>query len=180
MSDPGEISQHPATLPGVLAQLLGRPDEDSLPALQILCEEHAWLSAPFAELQVTPLDRWQAEHTRLFVNGYPRTLCPPFESIHRHGRMEGPACDELKGLYRRAGLMPSDGLPADYLGTMLEFSAWLCAQGTDEAKETLLDLRSGHLDNWVPRFSRCVREKSQLRLYRELGEKMESWVASIP
>ena len=81
-----------ARLLQLAAMLLGRPDENSLPTLRELATEHAWLRPPVDELMDLPLQEWQGEHTRLFINGYPKTPCAPFESIYRHGRMAGPAC----------------------------------------------------------------------------------------
>ena len=118
------------------AMLLGKPDENALPTLRKLAAEQHWLQPAVDELLCLPLEQWQAEHTRLFINGYPKTPCAPFESIYRHWRMEGPACDELARLYASAGLSVSPDLPADYLGTMLEFAALLLERGTPEAESS--------------------------------------------
>ncbi len=166
-------------MPRVLAQLLGQPDVASLSALQDLVVEYSWLDAAVDELCVTPLDRWQAEHTRLFINGYPGTACPPYGSIHRHGRMEGPICDELRSLYQRAGLAPVREVPADYLGTILEFAAWLHEQETGEARGLLEELRDVHLAGWLPDYAGCLRRESRLMLYRDMGLQLEPWLSSL-
>ena len=60
------------------ALLLGLPDEHSLATLRELAAEHDWLQAAAVELEEISLQEWQAEHTRLFINGYPKTPCAPF------------------------------------------------------------------------------------------------------
>jgi len=159
------------------AMLLGMPDENSLPILRELALEHSWLESPVDQLQEIPLEEWQAEHTRLFINGYPNTPCAPFESIYRHGRMEGPACDELVRLYTDAGISASDDIPADYLGTMLEFAAMLLERETPEANLQLTALREKHLTSWLPQFSERLLQETRLKLYRSLGEKLHAWIS---
>jgi len=157
------------------AMLLGMPDGHSLSTLRELAAEHSWLEAAVDELRDLPLPQWQAEHTRLFINGYPKTPCAPFESIYRHGRMEGPACDELARLYADAGLVAADDLPTDYLGTMLDFAALLLERGTSEAELQLQELRGKHLTLWLPRFCARLTQESRLKLYRDLGEQLRAW-----
>ena len=166
-------------VPRILSQLLGQPDEGSLPALEDMLAEQGWLAAAIEELRQTPLEQWQAEHTRLFINGFPKTACPPYLSIQRHDRMDGPVCDELAGLYRRAGLAPIREVPADYLGTLLEFATWLSEQETGEAPGLLRELRDRHLAGWLPDFAGCLRRESRLMLYRDLGLQLESWLSSL-
>jgi putative dimethyl sulfoxide reductase chaperone len=160
------------------AMLLGKPDENSLPTLRQLAAEQRWLQPAVDELLYLPLEQWQAEHTRLFINGYPKTPCAPFESIYRHGRMEGPACDELARLYANAGVSASDDLPADYLGTMLEFAALLIEQGTPEADLLLKTLQDKHLLGWLPQFNRRLLQEARLNLYRSLGERLQKWISA--
>lgn len=153
----------------ILAALLAQPEDDALDALRDLLPDAPWLAESIAELEQVPLHQWQGEHTRLFINGWPKTPCPPFESAYRQGQMGGTAVGDLDGLYRRAGLQAEEA-PSDYLGTLLECTAWLSEQ-KDEA--TLLrELEQDHLGRWVPRFARDLREHGALVLYRTLGEQL--------
>ncbi len=160
----------------LLAMLLGMPDRESLPILQEMLSEHGWLRPAVDELGGIPLDHWQAEHTRLFINGHPKTPCAPFESIYRHGRMDGPACEELSRLYNDAGVSPTVDLPADYLGTMLTFAAWLLEQGTPEAAIQLQELQQKHFASWLPKFSVRLTREARLQLYQVMGEKLQDWM----
>lgn len=152
----------------LLSGLLASPGSDSLTVLHELAGENAWLAEPVAELEQTPLEEWQAEHGRLFINGHPKTVCLPFESAFLGGTMFGPACDQLSDLYRRAGLQ-AEGLPPDYLGTLLECSAYLVEQPCNHSSELLQELWRDHVASWVPKYSAVLQLESRLSLYRQLG-----------
>lgn len=150
--------------------LLAMPEADALEALRDLLPTAPWLEGAVAELEQTPLEHWQAEHTRLFITGYPKTPCPPFESAYREGNMGGKAVGILAGLYGRAGLQATEA-PADYLGTLLDCAAFLEEQ--EGEGELLCELWDDHLNQWVPRFARDLQDHSQLELYCELGAQLQ-------
>ncbi len=150
----------------ILAALLAHPAEDALDALRDLLPRAPWLAECIVELEGLTLERWQGEHTRLFINGWPATACPPFESAYRQGQMGGTSAAALASLYRRAGLQANEA-PPDYLGTMLECAAWLAEQ--EDSGGLLRELEDDHLSRWVPRFARDLRDRSELLLYRALG-----------
>lgn len=152
----------------VLASLLALPAEDALDALRDMGAEYPWLATAIAELEDIGLERWQAEHTRLFVSGYPDTPCPPYESAYRQGTMGGTFAGDLSDLYLRAGLEVAGGR-ADYLGTLLECAAYLTDLGEDQL---LLELLQDHMAHWVPRFARDLQEHAELALYRDLGVRL--------
>lgn len=156
----------------LLSALLASPTADSLGLLHELEGEHDWLSGPLEELKNAGLAEWQAEHTRLFINGHPKTVCPPFESAFLRGGMFGVACDELTGFYQRAGLRAED-MPADYFGTQLECAAWLLEQQCDHSSALLQELWDRHLAIWAPRFAATLQAESRLMLYRQLGQQLE-------
>jgi len=149
----------------VLALLLALPEEDALDAVRDIRDRAPWLDPCLPELEALGLGHWQAEHTRLFVSGYPKTACPPYESAYRHGIMGGACCADLVALYLRAGLAATEA-PPDYLGTMLECAAYLEDRGMGDL---LAELVTGHLGLWVPRFAADLVAQSELCLYRLLG-----------
>ena len=155
----------------VLSALLSQPDHDGLEALEWMTGTAPWLAPAIDELRGLPLERWQAEHTRLFINGFPKTPCPPFESAYRHGFMGGTAVEELDRLYRRSGL-ESPGLSADYLGVMLEYAAWLEEDEDKSRAELRAALWREHLGCWLHRFAADLIANARLRLYQELGLRL--------
>ena len=154
----------------ILASLLDAPDMDAKEAVLELAAYYDWLKPAAEELEKLSLGEWQAEHTRLFISGYPATPCPPFESVYLSGRMHGPQERSLKDLYRRLDLSAS-GVPADYLGTLLECAAHLSAD-PENGKPFWSELWDGHLGLWVPRFCRELQEESRLVLYRIVAERL--------
>ena len=158
----------------LIALLLGQPDGESRSILGELAEAHPWLRDGAREIEGLSLERWQAEHTRLFVSGHPRTPCPPFESHYRHGHPGGPSASvrEIEDIYRRAGLETSGPVPADYLGTLLECAAWLIER-TGGSCGLLAELWVGHLALWAPRFASDLMSASRLELYRALGRRLD-------
>ncbi len=159
----------------LVATLLAMPAEGALEALREVLPQAPWLAEAVGELESLPLEHWQAEHTRLFINGYPETPCPPFESAYRQGRMGGPCAGDLQGLYRRAGLQTS-GAPADYLGTLLECAAYLGGlchdRGQCPAAELLAELWESHLNHWLSRFASDLGGAARLKLYQVLAGQL--------
>lgn len=155
----------------LLAGLLAAPAEGALEVLREFQEQAPWLDRAINELELMPLDQWQGEHTRLFVTGYPKTVCPPFESAYREGRMDGNAAAELEALYAEMGLGVEE-MPADFLGTMLGCAGHLAAEGQAEGPQWRA-LWQDHLLEWVPDFTRDLRANSGLLLYRLLADRLE-------
>ncbi|MEJ2455354.1 MAG: molecular chaperone TorD family protein [Candidatus Thiodiazotropha sp.] len=151
--------------------MLCMPELESLPLLQELADEHPWMQAGLHELNLTPLEEWQGEYTRLFVNGFPKTPAPPYESVYRHQSMQGPVVDTLHDLYQDAGLTIGE-MPADYLGTQLEFAAHLAASDDPRAPHWQTRLWRDHLQHWLPHFIADVCQHSQLLIYRLWGGQL--------
>lgn len=161
----------------LLALLLAQPTHEALALLEDLRAQAPWLEAGIAELRALPLEHWQAEHTRLFINGWPKTPCPPFESAYRQGQMGGTLSAEIAAFYRRVGLEAKTA-PPDYLGTLLECAAWLAQQA--DGAEALRELETAHLGRWVPDFARDLRAQARLRLYADLGARLAAWYPDPP
>ncbi len=157
----------------LLGVLLAAPVAGSRELLQDFSSRHGWLAAPLEELAATPLEEWQAEHTRLFVNGHPRTACPPFESAWLNGMMPGPATSAVGSLYRRLGL-EEDGISPDFLGTMLEYAAYLEELPGEQGLTVKEALWREHLGRWLPQFTQTLAEESRLTLYRGLAGKLSA------
>ena len=157
----------------LFAGLLASPGKDSLAVLIELSADNPWLQAAVAELQGMALDYWQAEHTRLFINGHPKTCCPPFQSVYRHGVMNGAICEDIEQFYQSIGLETIDGLPPDYLGVLLECAAYLAEQQPVDVQQWE-QLWQNHIVPWVPRFADDLQSHSELILYQQLGIKLKA------
>ena len=159
---------------GLLAGILASPSKESLETLESMATQLDWLEEAVKELQGTPLERWQGEHTRLFINGVPSTPCLPFASIWLHGTMHGQATVTINGIYQKAGLQSNMDMP-DFLGTLLEAAAYLStpSQIPEEKRVELFNqLWEDFLVSWIPKFANKLVQESRLELYRKLGQKL--------
>lgn len=153
----------------LLAGMLAAPGEESLAALEAVDAGLRWLDGARGELAEMALDEWRAEHVRLFINGFPRTPCLPFQSAHLDGLMPGPSTVAVNALYRQLGLEIEDMFP-DYLGAMLECAAYLAdADPPQEAEDILW---RNHLLRWLPGYAATLQSESRLVLYRGLGREL--------
>ena len=155
----------------LLSELLGVPDAGALALLQDAAAHWPWLAAPLAELAQMPLDRWQGEHTRLFIAGYPRTPCPPFASSWAERRMHGSAMEALSRFYAELGLETTH-MPADFLGTILECAALLAQE--DAGGEMQARLWREHLLPWLPEFTAALARESTVGIYRVLAQRLDA------
>ncbi|MEA1987875.1 MAG: molecular chaperone TorD family protein [Pseudomonadota bacterium] len=157
----------------VLAGLIGEPCEESMEAIQELAPQLNWLSnEAVAEIESLPLERWQMEHTRLFISGHPKTECSPFESVWAEGRMMGETTDKINELYATVQYKPDAELPADFLGSELEFLAFVL-ENYSEQQAFLVEILE-HLHTWVPKFAKSIRIHSDLAFYRDYAKRLES------
>ncbi len=157
----------------VLAGLIGEPCEESLEAIQELAPQLQWLSPEAVdEIKNLPLERWQMEHTRLFVSGHPKTECAPFESVWTEGRMIGEATHKINDLYAKVQYKPDAELPADFLGSELEFLAFVL-ENYAEQQAFLLEILE-HLHGWIPKFAKAIRIHAELTFYRDYAKRLEA------
>ncbi|MEJ2060331.1 MAG: molecular chaperone TorD family protein [Gammaproteobacteria bacterium] len=148
------------------AACLAEPTAEALPALREAAGWQPWLAEPLAELAATDLEVWQGEHARLFVVP---GLAPPFASAYREGILNGAAASAAEAYYADQGFALSEGLPGDYLGSLLECEAWLVEAGQAQEAATF---RQTFLADWLGRFAGRLREHARLAFYRRLGERL--------
>lgn len=168
MHTPGEAVPDYREL-ALLAELLSAPRRESLEILNDTAAVFSWLREPVDELKDIPLENWQAEHTRLFINGYPGTPCPPFQYAFQHGGMDAAATEEITQLYLDAGLSPTPDVPPDYLGTILQFGGWCLQQGKNGLWDRLYD---NHIRDWIGEYAEALQREAELKLYMALSERL--------
>jgi len=165
-----------------LSRTLAYPNQAFIPTLVEVSdeietgkEERQALIRAFELEETEPL---QAEYTRLFINGYPHTACPPYESIYLEKRMHGDAAVAVSAAYAEWEMTVEPGL-IDHLSTELEFLAFLAsaesldnAVSKDAQKASERFIRQ-HLCRWVPQFIDDLKEGAKMDCYRKLGELIE-------
>jgi len=137
-------------------------------------------------LKAAPLEEAQYEYTRLFVNGYPKAACPPYESVYREGTMLGDSALDVHRVYADWGLEMAANEAGDHLAVMLEFlyylSSLLDMAEDDEQRraveEAIGEFWKEHVGSWLPRFARDLEENAEMPFYARMGQVF-SRVASL-
>ena len=116
------------------------------------------------------LSELQAEHTRLFISGYPTTPCPPYESFFLEGRLFGNANSIVQNVYSKWAIDVEPAL-SDHIATEFEFVALLKAlsetsDNYNEAIETVNIFFNEHILKWVPNFAKTLKTNTQNKFYK--------------
>jgi TorA maturation chaperone TorD len=133
----------------------------------------------------------RAEHLRLFGGvreGYGPP--PPYESLHRDGRMFGESTEAVMAHYRGNGISLADegAGPEDHLGLELRFLALLChaeslrwrdgdRPGGRRALAAQQAFIEQHLQAWVPEYCRTLRAEAGSPFYRAVAELTATSIA---
>lgn len=118
----------------------------------------------FQAIGAVPLEKAQAEYTRLFISAYPALLCPPYESYYREGIVYGRSSVEVGELYEKHGLkFFCEGEPPDLLSAELDFLAI-----------THDSLFLARMKEWVFDFTARVKENSNL--YDACSDELETFL----
>jgi len=136
------------------------------------------LEVLYKALKAEELEMLQGEYTRLFITGYPKTPCPPYESVQLEGRIMGKAADRVQQIYREWEMTVEPGI-LDHISTELEFCAFLCSASTiteakEEAETAFQAFMAQHIMNWVPDFLQKLQTHAKFQVYKELAKTMES------
>ncbi|MBU0479540.1 MAG: molecular chaperone TorD family protein [Proteobacteria bacterium] len=147
------------------------PDDSVLPFLYLLLEQLGRFDAQH-ELQCAlkndpdPLESLQVEHTRLFINGVPGTIAPPYGSVYLpgEGTLMGKSTEEVLGFYRLKGfdLAAREDIP-DYLVTELEFLSHLAEAGDTDGETRFL---KRYFRPWFEIFQQRVIEEAAHPFYK--------------
>ena len=87
------------------------------------------------------VDTLQVEYTRLFINGIPHIIAPPYGSFYLDGdhTLQGKSTRKTRNFYRQYGYDIADTAePADHIRLELEFVAALTRDNELEAEEQFL------------------------------------------
>ena len=129
----------------------------------------------------------EVEYNRLFVGpGQPQA--PPYESVYRgsRGLVMGPPAQDAVQRYAEAGLavLPDFRDLPDHVATELGFMAYLtwqeAAAGSDGGaiwRERERGFLAEHLEVWLPRFCRRVKDASRHPFYTAVADLTLTFVS---
>jgi TorA maturation chaperone TorD len=190
MDELGAIAEDRSRIYWLLAGFfLGAPEPAYLDALRGApadqTPDESELGAQLAQFRRSLADdnAWNEVHGdffRLFLGlreGY--GLPPPYESLHREGRLLGQSTEAVMEHFRRSGIsLAHEGVgPEDHLGLEFKFLSLLCLRESQawrhadasrgrallEAQRAFLEQ---HLCAWVPDYCRRVADDARTDYYR--------------
>lgn len=83
------------------------------------------------------LEDIQVDHTRLFINGVPHVVAPPYASIYIDGTLNSTSADKTREYYRKNGFDITTREFPDHLVTELDFVASLEDEEEGSSEEFL-------------------------------------------
>jgi len=164
----------------VLSQCFAYPENALLKELQSISvkgnNELTFTESIITAFQQEKTEKLQSEYTRLFISGYPRTCCPPYESFYREGRLLGEANLEVQEMYKEWGMAVDPAL-ADHIATELEFLAFLWSARKlpsieQKAIRAANQFLTDHLFVWGPLFACDLRNNTTLQFYRLIANQL--------
>lgn len=160
MKDPVSEAERILALSRLFSYPQGYPGDEDLKKIGMATD-----IMPFsASLSLEPL---QAEYVRLFINGLPETVCPPYGSYYLEGTLMGDSTATLRDLYADYGFY-TDEMP-DHIAVELEFLALLYMAPKQEGSGESIDFLLGHLRSWTPRFFKQVEMNDTVGFFRDLS-----------
>jgi len=166
-----------------LSRAFAYPNEALVPELEKCLEELGEAPETFTKLVEAfgkeKQEQLQGEYTRLFLNGYPKTPCIPYESVYLEKRMLGEASLAVGAAYAEWEMQVEPGV-LDHVSTELEFLAFLAsaesmggrlAKDARKASESFL---TEHLCRWVPRLAADLAREAKMEPFRLLGEALQT------
>jgi TorA maturation chaperone TorD len=83
----------------------------------------------------------------------------------------GEAVMRVNNYYQMAGFKIEAELPADFLGTELQFLAFLIEHHREQ--EELMHQVLTDMNAWIPKFATAVRIHAELLLYKDWAKRLE-------
>jgi len=111
-----------------------------------------------------PIEALQIEYTRLFINGVPHVVAPPYGSVYLDKSLQGIHASKTLAYYREKGCDMAEGsdLP-DHIVHELEFLSHLAEDGDLAGEKEFLE---NYFLTWFPDFKDRVLSEAHHPYYR--------------
>jgi TorA maturation chaperone TorD len=135
------------------------------------------------------LRKLAVDRTRILRGVGTRSLKPPYEGMYTDRKEMGESVLEVKGLYRKAGIVPDETVheTPDYLCIELDFMRQMClreqeqwSSGADvfETLETEHSFLREHLGTWIHEFCRRAEKEAITGFFRGLLGILDEVIAT--
>lgn len=111
-----------------------------------------------------PIEDLQVEYTRLFINGTPHVIAPPYGSIYMDQSLQGAFAGDTLSFYREKGFgMEENADLPDHIIHELEFLSLLAEENDFAGEEKFLKI---FFRPWYAKFQLRVTEGAKHPFYR--------------
>ncbi len=115
------------------------------------------------------LEEIQVDYTRLFINGVPHVVAPPYASIYIDGTLNSTTADKTRDYFRKKGFDTTNTEFPDYLVTELDFMALL----EDEEESSSEEFVAQYFRPWFEKFRDLVLEEAQVSYIKSAVEVID-------
>ncbi len=120
--------------------------------LLVQLEWHDQLKALPEKISPEILEDIQVEYTRLFINGIPHVVAPPYASVYIDGTLNSTTADKTREYFRKKGFDITTQEFPDHLVTELDFMSML----EDEEEESSEEFLRIYFRPWFDKFRDIV------------------------
>ena len=120
------------------------------------------------------LEDIQVDHTRLFINGVPHVIAPPYASIYIDGTLNSATADKTREYFRNKGFDTTTTEFPDHIVTELDFMALLEDQEEGSSEEFL----SAYFRPWFSQFRDLVLKEAEVSYNKSVVEVIDFFTRS--
>lgn len=120
------------------------------------------------------LEDIQVDYTRLFINGVPHVIAPPYASIYIDGTLNSTTADKTRDYFRKKGFDITNTEFPDYLVTELDFMALL----EDEEEGSSEEFLGIYFRPWFDKFRDIVLTEAEAPYIKAVVETIDFFTKS--
>ncbi|BCL60713.1 chaperone TorD [Desulfomarina profundi] len=110
------------------------------------------------------LEDLQVEYTRLFINGIPHVVAPPYGSVYFDKSLQGKYAEQVMHYYCSKGYALTD--KADFPDNLIHQLEFLSFLAEDKDQESENEFLGTYFLPWFETFSKLVKKEAQHPFYR--------------
>lgn len=115
------------------------------------------------------LEEIQVDHTRLFINGVPHVIAPPYASVYIDGTLNSTTADKTRDYFRKKGFDITTTEFPDHLVTELDFMALL----EDEEEGGSVEFLQVYFRPWFDTFRDLVVKEAKVPFIKSAVEVID-------
>jgi TorA maturation chaperone TorD len=115
------------------------------------------------------LEEIQVDYTRLFINGVPHVIAPPYASVYIDGTLNSTTADKTREYFRKKGFDITTTEFPDYLVTELDFIALL----EDEEEGSSEEFLRIYFRPWFEKFHNLVVKEAEVSYIKSTVEVID-------